>query len=102
MKEVAMQGSLGEMLSVLLVCEWTYLSWAQVVEKDALRQNFVFFEWIDLHTCLVDVVAYLRQLLDKEGELLDQPGRERCQARFLRAVQLEEEFFESAYELGEW
>jgi len=102
MKEVAQMGSLGEMLSVLLVCEWTYLSWAQAVDQQAVRENFVFFEWIDLHTCLVDVVAYLRRLLDKEGELLDEGGKQSCQARFLQAVQLEEDFFENAYELGEF
>ena len=102
MKEVAQMGSLGEMLSVLLVCEWTYLSWAQAVDQQAVRENFVFFEWIDLHTCLVDVVAYLRRLLDKEGELLDEGGKQSCQARFLQVVQLEEDFFENAYELGEF
>eukprot|EP00913_Durusdinium_trenchii_P010825 g10154.t1 len=67
MLEVAKTGTLGEMLAVLLVCEWTYLSWAQAVEEEALRENFVLYEWIDLHTCLVDVVAYLQRLLDKEG-----------------------------------
>eukprot|EP00438_Fugacium_kawagutii_P018590 Skav206609 [mRNA] locus=scaffold332:218345:218902:- [translate_table: standard] len=101
MKEVAMNGCLGEMLSVLLVCEWTYLSWAQAVDKEAVRENFVFFEWIDLHTCLVDVVEYLRRLLDKEGELLDESSRQHCQARFLRAVQLEEDFFDHAYRLDD-
>ncbi|CAK9065736.1 unnamed protein product [Durusdinium trenchii] len=101
MLEVAKTGTLGEMLAVLLVCEWTYLSWAQAVEEEALRENFVLYEWIDLHTCLVDVVAYLQRLLDKEGELLTAAERQRCHDRFLQAVQLEEDFFENAYALEE-
>ncbi|CAE7290881.1 tenA, partial [Symbiodinium pilosum] len=101
MRDAARSGNLGEMLSVLVVCEWTYLSWAKIVDQGAVRENFVLFEWIDLHTSLEEVVAYLRGLLDKEGELLDQAGRERCKQRFLRAVQLEEDFFENAFALGE-
>eukprot|EP00439_Symbiodinium_sp_Y106_P087315 s171_g45.t1 len=73
MRDAAKSGSLGEMLSVLIVCEWSYLSWSKIVDKD----------W-------VDVVAYLRRLLDEEGQRLDAEGRERCKARFLQAVQLEE------------
>mmetsp|Transcript_66007 Transcript_66007/g.154450 ORF Transcript_66007/g.154450 Transcript_66007/m.154450 type:complete len:221 (+) Transcript_66007:65-727(+) len=101
MRDAAKSGSLGEMLSVLIVCEWSYLSWSKIVDKDAKRENFVLFEWIDLHTSLEDVVAYLRRLLDEEGQRLDAEGRERCKARFLQAVQLEEDFFENAYALEE-
>lgn len=67
------------------------------MDLDAKRESFIFYEWIDLHTCLVDVVAYLRRLLDKEGENLDEEGKQRCRRRFLEAVQLEEDFFETAY-----
>lgn len=102
MTEVAKTGTLGEMLSVLVVCEWTYLSWAQAVDQEAVREEFVLYEWIDLHTCLVDVVAYLRRLLDKEGELLDESGKEACRARFLQAVQLEEDFFDDAYQFDKF
>ncbi|CAE7366608.1 tenA [Symbiodinium natans] len=99
MRDAAMSGNVGEMLSVLIVCEWSYLSWAKIVDGEAKRENFVLFEWIDLHTSLEDVVAYLRKLLDNEGERLDAAGRERCQKRFLQAVQLEEDFFENAFAL---
>ena len=54
MRDAAKSGSLGEMLSVLIVCEWSYLSWSKIVDKDATRENFVLFEWIDLHTSLED------------------------------------------------
>jgi thiaminase/transcriptional activator TenA len=99
MREVALEGTLGEMLSVLVVCEWSYLSWGQLVEKDCIRDDFVFYEWVDLHTgeTFEAVIAYLRGLLDQEGLLLDDEGRESCQKRFLQALQCEEEFFENAY-----
>jgi thiaminase len=44
----------------------------------------------------VDVVNYLRSLLDKEGELIDEAGRRACKERFLQAIQLEEDFFDFA------
>ena len=99
MKTVAKEGSLGEMLAVLVVCEWSYLSWGQLVERSTVREDFVTYEWVDLHTGpgFESVVKYLRGLLDKEGELLDQTGKDACRRRFLQAVQLEEDFFNFAY-----
>jgi thiaminase/transcriptional activator TenA len=100
MLSVAREGSLGEMLSVLVVCEWSYLSWGQLVEKETAREDFLTYEWVDLHSgsSFEAVVDYLRGLLDKEGSLLDHDGKEACQKRFLEAIQLEEDFFDFAYE----
>jgi thiaminase/transcriptional activator TenA len=99
MRTVAYDGSLAEMLSVLVVCEWSYLSWGQMVEKDTVRDDFITYEWVDLHTgeSFEAVVEYIRGLLDKEGTLIDTNEREKCKQRFLEAVQLEEDFFEYAY-----
>jgi thiaminase/transcriptional activator TenA len=100
MREVASQGTLAEMLSVILVCEWSYQTWGEMVQKHTVRADFVTYEWVDLHSGpqFEQVVAYLRSLLDKEGELIDDAERERCNSRFVHAVQLEEDFFEYAYE----
>lgn len=99
MKSVAKDGSLGERLAVLLVCEWTYLSWGQLVQDETKRDNFVCYEWVDLHCgdYFESVVAYLRRLLDEESARLDEAQREACRQRFLETVQLEEEFFDFAY-----
>lgn len=99
MREVAMKGSLAEMLSVLVVCEWSYLSWAELVENNTVREDFVTYEWVDLHSGVgfAAVVAYLRELLDREGETMDDAAKKICKERFLQAVQLEEDFFEFAY-----
>lgn len=61
--------------------------------------NFTTWEWVDLHSgeYFSGVVSYLRGLLDTEGTIIDRDGREKCKKAFLRAVQLEEEFFDMAY-----
>lgn len=89
-----------EMLSVLVVAEWSYLSWGEKLLSLTNRDvDFTTWEWVDLHSgeYFSEVVAYLRGLLDKEGMLLDEDGRNKCENAFLRAVQLEEEFFDMAY-----
>lgn len=99
MKDVAANGILGEMLAVLVVCEWSYLSWGQLVLDSTVRDDFVTYEWVDLHSgeFFEGVIQYLRGLLDKEAELLSEEGLKKCEARFLQAIDLEEQFFENAY-----
>ena len=91
----------SEMLAVLTVCEWSYLSWGQKVLQETNRDDFVTFEWVDLHSgdYFESVVEYLRRLLDHEVELIDEAEREKCKLRFLEAVQIEERFFDNAYQL---
>mmetsp|Transcript_20110 Transcript_20110/g.57710 ORF Transcript_20110/g.57710 Transcript_20110/m.57710 type:complete len:227 (-) Transcript_20110:1187-1867(-) len=99
MTEVATTGTLGEILSVLVVCEWSYLTWGARVAPTANRDHFECYEWVDLHSGdgFTGVVNYLRGLLDKEGDLIDEKDRAKCKTRFLQAVQLEEDFFDNAY-----
>ena len=89
------------MLSVLVVAEWSYLSWGEKVLDITNREsaNFTTWEWVDLHSgeYFSGVVSYLRGLLDKEGTIIERDEREKCKKAFLRAVQLEEEFFDMAY-----
>jgi thiaminase/transcriptional activator TenA len=88
-----------EMLAVLVVCEWSYLTWGQKVQDTTNRDDFVTYEWVDLHSgeFFESVVDYLRGLLDKEGTLIDETDKQACQERFLQAIQLEEDFFNHAY-----
>mmetsp|Transcript_17738 Transcript_17738/g.38400 ORF Transcript_17738/g.38400 Transcript_17738/m.38400 type:complete len:240 (+) Transcript_17738:39-758(+) len=113
MRSAAASGNLEEMLAVIVVCEWSYLSWGQAVLEDGVicRKDFVTCEWVDLHSGpgFEGVIEYLRSLLDREGDrlksLLDDPETKgsatqklkACEQRFLEAVQLEEDFFENAY-----
>lgn len=108
MRSAAASQNLEEMLAVIVVCEWSYLSWGQAVleeHKDdgICRKDFVTCEWVDLHTgpAFEGVIQYLRELLDQEGEKLKSQGATEklaaCEQRFLEAVQLEEDFFDYAY-----
>ena len=99
MREVSKNGSLGEQLAVLVVCEWSYLSWGLAVQNITNRDDFVTYEWVDLHSgeFFEGVILYLRGLLDKEADMIDDDGKEACKKRFLQAVQLEEDFFDNAY-----
>jgi thiaminase/transcriptional activator TenA len=92
------------MLAVLVVCEWSYLCWGQSVTtkgstRSINRDDFITYEWVDLHSgaYFEQVVEYLKGLLDKEGMVLDEAGKEECQAVFLQALKLEEEFFDNAF-----
>jgi thiaminase/transcriptional activator TenA len=99
MIEVSRSGNLCEMLAVIVVCEWSYLSWGERVLPKTKRHDFEKYEWVDLHSgeYFAGVVSYLRGLLDKEFELLTDQDREKCRKRFMEAVQCEEDFFDFAY-----
>jgi thiaminase/transcriptional activator TenA len=99
MKEVAFHGTLAEMLAVIVVCEWSYQSWGQLVAESTVRTDFVCYEWVDLHSgeSFDAVVQYLRSLLDNEATYLNEDEKTKCKDRFLKAVQLEEDFFNYAY-----
>lgn len=99
MHDVSTKGSLGEMLSILVVCEWSYLLWGEKVASITNRDEFITYEWVDLHSgdYFSQVVEYLRGLLDKEAQLSDEEEREKFKETFLRAVQIEEEFFDMPY-----
>mmetsp|Transcript_30137 Transcript_30137/g.44289 ORF Transcript_30137/g.44289 Transcript_30137/m.44289 type:complete len:229 (-) Transcript_30137:160-846(-) len=99
MKGAASSGSLGEMLAVLVVCEWSYGTWGELVLAETKREDFVCYEWVDLHSGedFRSLVAYLRGLLDKEAGFLKDEEKEIVKAKFLEAVSLEEQFFDDAY-----
>lgn len=123
MRDAVASGNLVEMLAVMVVCEWSYLSWGQAVLAENIVDRgtgnepdaFCTYEWVDLHSgeMFEGVIEYLRSLLDREGDklrlvLLEAPSDgesadnarlllEACEKRFLEAVQLEEDFFEYAY-----
>jgi thiaminase/transcriptional activator TenA len=85
-------------LSVLVVAEWLYLSWAER-HQGPLPADFVHAEWITLHDnpFFRDFVAWLRGELDRAGAAQDAVGRARCESLFQRAVALELGFLDSLY-----
>ncbi|KAL3815965.1 hypothetical protein ACHAXA_008924 [Cyclostephanos tholiformis] len=105
MRDAASSGELARMLSVLVVAEWSYQTWGERV-LPMLNDDMPFYckEWVMLHSgeYFGSVVKYLRGLLDAEADRLraasDADALERAAHAFERALHLELDFFEQAYE----
>jgi thiaminase/transcriptional activator TenA len=85
-------------LAVLLVAEWLYLDWA--TRPDATPPDEPLqAEWIALHSgrAFVAWVEFLKAEFDRVSADLEPAHRERVQALFVRAVDLELAFFDAAY-----
>ena len=95
MREAADTRSYPVILAVLCVAEGLYLDWAQRAPKP-LPERFVHREWIVLHDndFFRDFVGFLKAELDRVGR--EDEGRVRD--FFERAVRLELEFFDAAYD----
>jgi thiaminase/transcriptional activator TenA len=85
-------------LSVLVVAEWLYLSWAERA-SGALPPRFEHAEWITLHNnpAFAEFVGWLRSELDRTGSALDDAQQARSADLFARAVKLERAFFDHVY-----
>ena len=104
MVDAAHSGSLGEMLAVLVVAEWSYQSWGErVLPQVAKDLPFYFREWIDLHSgeYFGSVVGYLKGLLDAEEARMSKEERAAVGERWAAAVELEMRFFDHCYGLDE-
>ena len=99
MAEARLSGRYENMLAVLVVAEWVYLSWASPVEDRASDLPFWFGEWITLHAGegFEGVVAYLRAQLDAIYPTLDAAAQQEVQRLFAKAVSLERAFFDAAW-----
>lgn len=99
MAEARTSGRYEQMLAVLVVAEWSYLSWAErYVDYDA-SLPFWFSEWIDLHVGegFEGVVSYFRDQLDTVWETLNEAQKSDAAALFTRAVKCELDFFDAAF-----
>lgn len=100
MAEAAESTRHADQLAVLCVAEWVYLSWARPGRDTRPAEPFWCAEWVDLHASpyFEGFVEGLRAALDAEVIVSDERGRARVRELFLRAVELERAFFDSAYE----
>jgi len=98
MQEAARTQNYALCLSVLVVAEWLYSSWAKR-ETANLPPLFVHAEWITLHNnpFFNDFVGWLRSELDRVAPMQDATTQARSADLFARAVKLEHEFFDGAY-----
>ncbi|MBT8155176.1 TenA family protein [Epibacterium ulvae] len=99
MRNARLSGQYEEMLAVLVVAEWSYLSWASTMEDKADDLPFWFGEWITLHAGpgFSGVVDYLRGQLDSVWETLPDSARAKVTETFTKAVTLERDFFDAAW-----
>ncbi|NQZ32770.1 MAG: TenA family protein [Oceanospirillaceae bacterium] len=99
MHSARMSGRYELMLAVLVVAEWSYLTWAEryVDYPDSLP--FWFSQWIDLHSGVgfAAVVAYFREQLDNVWQELSKAEQEQVSAIFSQAVQCECDFFAASF-----
>ncbi len=87
------------MLAVLVVAEWSYLTWAERYVDYQESLPFWFSEWIDLHSGpgFQEVVDYLRSQLDQIWDQLSVTEQDAVSTIFTQAMQCEREFFNAAY-----
>ncbi len=99
MAQAASSGKYEEMLAVLVVAEWVYLTWATPVNPPKEGLPFYFAEWITLHAgdAFEGVVEYLRSQLDVQWMTLDETQRANVEQVFCRAVKLERDFFDASW-----
>lgn len=99
MREATVSGRYEQMIAVLVVAEWVYLSWATPVNPPGDELPFYFSEWITLHAGpdFEAVVAYLRDQLDTIWLSLGSEEQAAVETMFHRAVALERQFFDAAY-----
>ncbi|WP_300065962.1 TenA family protein [uncultured Ruegeria sp.] len=99
MAEAATSGRYENMLAVLVVAEWVYLTWASPENPPKDELPFWFAEWITLHAGdgFESVVDYLRSQLDKVWPTLNTSAQAEVTQLFHRAIELEREFFDAAY-----
>ena len=106
MLKAANSGEYGNMVAVLCVAEWVYLSWAQpVFERTDYAEliktlPFYFGEWVTLHSgeYFESVVEHLRTQLDNAFNNADGGQQQTMQDYFQQAVLLEKQFFDACYQ----
>ncbi len=99
MEAARLSGKYENMMAVLVVAEWVYLSWAAPVEDRADDLPFWFGEWITLHAGdgFEGVVAHFRGQLDKVWSNLDDAAQADATEFFTKTVELERAFFDAAW-----
>jgi len=95
------EGSFNEILTILLVAEWTYFDWAKrLVAQGKQPGRKVYQEWIDIHAALAleEFVGWAKERIDKSAP----SERSSIERTFLTALRYEYLFWEMAYRGESW
>ncbi|MDQ0190683.1 thiaminase II [Alicyclobacillus cycloheptanicus] len=105
MLSVAQQGTLGEIVAVVLPCHWIYVDIAkQIVDESHPAANHPFYDWISFYASdrmqagLNELITMLDELAASSGEL----DSYLMKSAFLDSCRLEYQFFDMAYKLERW
>ncbi|BEI79497.1 hypothetical protein CcaverHIS002_0100260 [Cutaneotrichosporon cavernicola] len=92
------RSSYAAALTVLLVAEWLYLDWA--TSETPPPDDWLYAEWIELHRgpAFEAWVQLLRDEFDRVAAAAGDEMRKEMEGMFARAVKLELDFFDAAYE----
>lgn len=105
MLTVAYQGTLGEMLAVLLPCPWTYWEIGEKIIKDVHpTESHPFYEWISFYNdeaCASTTLQFCERL-DRWAEQSGTREKQQMRNAFLKSCQLEHAFWEMAYTEENW
>ncbi len=105
MLTVAHEGTLGEIIAVLLPCPWTYLEIGQKLMKEVNPSPaHPFYDWITFYgeasmNALTDAFC---ERLNRWAEHADEAEKQRMTRHFLTSCQLEYLFWDMAYTKQEW
>ncbi|AWB43534.1 thiaminase II [Paenibacillus sp. CAA11] len=104
MLTAAYEGSLGEIMAVLLPCPWTYLEIGQrLLEEVRPSESHPFYEWIHFYGGQsMTVTDQFRERVDAWAETTTELERARMTEHFMLSCQLEYLFWDMAYKLEEW
>lgn len=104
MLTVAHEGSLGEIMAVLLPCPWTYLEIGQKLMKEVNPdESHPFYEWITFYGNRADgaTVKFCNEI-DAWALEATAAERSRMTEHFMLSCQLEYLFWDMAYRQEEW
>ncbi|NGP46682.1 thiaminase II [Bacillaceae bacterium SIJ1] len=101
------QGTLGEIMAVLLPCPWTYLEIGKRLVNEVNPQpgEHPFYDWIHFYgtSSMDELTKSLRTWLDAYVEEKAAPWeKEKMREAFAKSCQLELGFWEMAYSVEEW
>ena len=103
MLSAAHNGSLAEILSVLLPCPWTYLEIGQrLIEQYKPDRDHPFYDWIAFYGDTPPRIQTFRDRIDELAEDASNREKELMMDHFLKSCQLEYLFFDMAYKVEEW
>ncbi|GAB6930930.1 thiaminase II [Paenibacillus sp. JCM 10914] len=104
MLTVAHEGTLGEIMSVLLPCPWTYFEiGSRLLGTVKPDESHPFYDWIYFYGNRgEDATTTFRKRVDEWAEQATIAERDRMKEHFMLSCQLEYMFWDMAYKQEEW